>query len=301
MLIEYFLHGWHRSCSGLLKQYHTPGKWIGGVSPYPLIHSKEGLQVAINTSVWECIWVMEASRDTNYVVDDTQVVWKDDDLVKWLIHPNCDGAWYAPEKTTNIVIYDRRTLHHANQVFGTSWMPTCWHIQNPLSIPCSYGFQPTPLPAPSPPGLQAPLDWSGWHCHENEGVWSSHDKSNCKRSLLRRLPILQGLLLLCHFHSDRHHLGRSWVEWVCLAGEYWSCYWRLVSRTKHIWYSEHGMYCRFEIILEWAMSATHVAVILHTRTGSLWRRIHEDGLSWCEKWVWHVIAIHRMRRLSWRE
>ena len=39
-----------------------------------------------------------------------------------------------------------------------------------------------------------------------------------------------------------------------------------VSRTKHIWYSEHGMYCRFEIILERAMSATHVAVILHMRT-----------------------------------
>ena len=39
-----------------------------------------------------------------------------------------------------------------------------------------------------------------------------------------------------------------------------------VSRTKHVWYSEHGMYCRFEIILERAMSATHIAVILHTRT-----------------------------------
>ena len=39
-----------------------------------------------------------------------------------------------------------------------------------------------------------------------------------------------------------------------------------LSCTKHIWYSEHEMYCRFEIILERAMSATHVAVILHTRT-----------------------------------
>ena len=39
-----------------------------------------------------------------------------------------------------------------------------------------------------------------------------------------------------------------------------------VSRTKHIWYSEHGMYCRVEIILERAMSATHIAVILHMRT-----------------------------------
>ena len=34
---------------------------------------------------------------------------------------------------------------------------------------------------------------------------------------------------------------------------------------------------------------------------SLWRRIHEDGLSWCEKWVQHVVAIHRTRRLSWGE
>ena len=39
-----------------------------------------------------------------------------------------------------------------------------------------------------------------------------------------------------------------------------------LSRTKHVWYSEHGMYCRFEIILERAMSATHIAVILHMRT-----------------------------------
>ena len=41
---------------------------------------------------------------------------------------------------------------------------------------------------------------------------------------------------------------------------------RTVSHTKHVWYSEHGMYCRFEIILEQAMSVTHVAVILHMRT-----------------------------------
>ena len=39
-----------------------------------------------------------------------------------------------------------------------------------------------------------------------------------------------------------------------------------VSRTKHVWYSEHGMYCRFKIILEQVMSATHVAVIPCTRT-----------------------------------
>ena len=41
---------------------------------------------------------------------------------------------------------------------------------------------------------------------------------------------------------------------------------KLVSHTKHVWYSEHGMYCRFEIILERVMSATHVAVILRMRT-----------------------------------
>ena len=40
---------------------------------------------------------------------------------------------------------------------------------------------------------------------------------------------------------------------------------------------------------------------LHENQPSLWRRIHQDGLSWCEKWVWHIVAIHRTRRLSWRE
>ena len=41
-----------------------------------------------------------------------------------------------------------------------------------------------------------------------------------------------------------------------------------VSRTKHVWYSEHGTYYRFEFILERMMSATHVAVIPCTRTHS---------------------------------
>ena len=40
-----------------------------------------------------------------------------------------------------------------------------------------------------------------------------------------------------------------------------------VSCTKHVWYSEHGTYYQFKFILEWAMSATHVAVILRMRTG----------------------------------
>ena len=40
-----------------------------------------------------------------------------------------------------------------------------------------------------------------------------------------------------------------------------------VSCTKHIWYSEHGTYYRFEFILEQVMSVTHIAVILPTRTG----------------------------------
>ena len=39
-----------------------------------------------------------------------------------------------------------------------------------------------------------------------------------------------------------------------------------LSCTKHVWYSEHGMYYRFEIILERAMSVTHIAVILRMRT-----------------------------------
>ena len=39
-----------------------------------------------------------------------------------------------------------------------------------------------------------------------------------------------------------------------------------LSRTKHVWYSEHGTYYRFKFILEQAMSATHIAVILRMRT-----------------------------------
>ena len=39
-----------------------------------------------------------------------------------------------------------------------------------------------------------------------------------------------------------------------------------LSRTKHVWYSEHGTYYRLEFILERVMSVTHVAVILRTRT-----------------------------------
>ena len=58
----------------------------------------------------------------------------------------------------------------------------------------------------------------------------------------------------------------------------------LVSRTKHVWYSEHGMYCRFEIILEWAMSATHVAVIPHMRTHSDKEEFPKKRLSWREWW-----------------
>ena len=46
---------------------------------------------------------------------------------------------------------------------------------------------------------------------------------------------------------------------------------RAVSRTKHIWYSEHGTYYGFEIILERVMSATHVAVIPRTRTSPAYK------------------------------
>ena len=41
-----------------------------------------------------------------------------------------------------------------------------------------------------------------------------------------------------------------------------------LSCTKHVWYSEHGTYHQFKIILEQAMSATHVAVIPHMRIHS---------------------------------
>ena len=56
----------------------------------------------------------------------------------------------------------------------------------------------------------------------------------------------------------------------------------VVSHTKHVWYSEHGMYCRVEIILEQAMSATHVAVIPHTRTHSDKEEFPKKRLSWRE-------------------
>ena len=45
----------------------------------------------------------------------------------------------------------------------------------------------------------------------------------------------------------------------------------------------------------------HSSHPLYENQPSLWRRIHEEGLSWCEKWVRNVVAIHRTRRLSWRE
>ena len=56
----------------------------------------------------------------------------------------------------------------------------------------------------------------------------------------------------------------------------------LVSHTKHVWYSEHGMYCQFEIILEQAMSATHVAVIPYMRTHSDEEEFPKKRLSWRE-------------------
>ena len=54
-------------------------------------------------------------------------------------------------------------------------------------------------------------------------------------------------------------------EWIGSLGE--ACK-DVVSCTKHSWYSEHGMYYQFKIILERVMSVTHVAVIPHTRTHS---------------------------------
>ena len=74
-----------------------------------------------------------------------------------------------------------------------------------------------------------------------------------------------------HCHHCCHHLSSLW-HWPQA----------LLSRTKHVWYSEHGMYCWFEIILERAMSVTHVAVIPHMRT-------HSDEEEFPKKW------------LSWRE
>ena len=58
-----------------------------------------------------------------------------------------------------------------------------------------------------------------------------------------------------------------------------------LSCTKHVWYSEHGMYCRFEIILERAMSVTHVAVIPCTRTHSDEEEFPKKWRSWGERWL----------------
>jgi len=103
MLIEYFLPGWHRAGSGPLKQYNAPGKWwIGRVSPYPLVRSEEGLRVVINTSTWECIWVMEASWDSNYIVNNTEVVQKDDDLVKCV---STSKVWWGTVHTWEDIEY----------------------------------------------------------------------------------------------------------------------------------------------------------------------------------------------------
>ena len=64
-------------------------------------------------------------------------------------------------------------------------------------------------------------------------------------------------------------VGTTWV-WVGVSDlatrKIWYPYPYPLSRTKHIWYSEHGTYYQFEFILERAMSATHIAVILHMRT-----------------------------------
>ena len=47
----------------------------------------------------------------------------------------------------------------------------------------------------------------------------------------------------------------------------------VLSRTKHVWYSEHGTYYRFEFILERVMSATHIAVILQIGRASCRERV----------------------------
>ena len=64
------------------------------------------------------------------------------------------------------------------------------------------------------------------------------------------------ILLSMVGHPLLHQSHLSFLWWCPLP----------LSRTKHVWYSEHGTYCQFKIILEQVMSATHVAVIPCTRT-----------------------------------
>ena len=56
------------------------------------------------------------------------------------------------------------------------------------------------------------------------------------------------------------------MDYICIWTTNGCTYITALSCTKHVWYSEHGTYYQFECILEWVMSATHVAVILRTRT-----------------------------------
>ena len=62
----------------------------------------------------------------------------------------------------------------------------------------------------------------------------------------------------------------------------------VVSCTKYVWYSEHGTYHRFKIILEQAMSATHIAVIPCTRTSPDEEEFPKEWLSWGERWLLDV-------------
>ena len=74
-----------------------------------------------------------------------------------------------------------------------------------------------------------------FHDHKNTIVHASTRKDNSWR--IPKLELLQSVVL-----SIR--LSGAVSQWSADVMEH------VLSRTKHVWYSEHGMYCQFEIILE---------------------------------------------------
>ena len=97
-----------------------------------------------------------------------------------------------------------------------------------------------------------------------------------------QLPPIAIMDFFAHVHDTIEHIDCGYpryvfhevvatpfvsLDWITVSVVTWrSEVLLLVSCTKHVWYSEHETYYWFKFILERAMSATHVAVILRMRT-----------------------------------
>ena len=105
-------------------------------------------------------------------------------------------------------------------------------------------------------------------------------------------------------HCPISGCGGRWVWWMLVVvavvgiGSY-----RVVVMNTVVTHQTHLVQWTWNILLIQVYPGVsdecdpHSSHPSHENWPSLWRRIHEDGLSWCEKWVWHVIAIHCSRRL----